>query len=484
MVASAPAYAAGFYSSAQEHPKMPLTVRGVLPDWLRGMLVRTGPGKFEVNGESYHHWFDGLAMLVSFDFSEVGITYSNRFLRSGSYCDAQKNQAIYRPEFATNPDWPLWKRLLLNQFGTDNGNVSITVMDGQVVAVTETPRPTKILPENLETLERLKFDDDLSGFVTTAHPHIDFERQELISYLIDFGRTSTYQFYTQPLTGSRRKRVASVETNQPAYLHSFGLTPNYIVLVEFPLRVNPLKLATTRFHDTPFIQNYQWQPDLGTQFHIIDRHSGEVIKTCQTEPCFAFHHVNVFEEDDQVVVDMSVYPDASLIDRFYLDALRQGIQSLPSGSLRRYRIPLTDGEAEETTLAEVATEFPRINYRRCNGNPYEFVYGGENGSDAGFIDRLVKVNVQTGAVLTWQETYTYPTEPVFVAAPNAAAEDEGVLLSVVLDGRNQNSFLLILDAKTLKEFARADLPQAIPFGLHGQYFENPETPAGNFHLHR
>ena len=58
---------------------------------------------------------------------------------------------------------------------------------------------------------------------------------------------------------------------------------------------------------------------------------------------------------------------------------------------------------------------------------------------------------------------------MFVAAPDADGEDEGVLLSVVLDGRKGNSFLLVLDARSLDELARAEVPHHIPFGFHGQF---------------
>ncbi|WP_199336987.1 carotenoid oxygenase family protein [Oscillatoria sp. FACHB-1407] len=52
----------------------------------------------------------------------------------------------------------------------------------------------------------------------------------------------------------------------------------------------------------------------------------------------------------------------------------------------------------------------------------------------------------------------YPGEPVFVAAPNATSEDEGVVLSVVLDTQTENSFLLVLDAQSWNELARVQLP--------------------------
>ncbi len=49
-------------------------------------------------------------------------------------------------------------------------------------------------------------------------------------------------------------------------------------------------------------------------------------------------------------------------------------------------------------------------------------------------------------------------------------EDDGVLLSVVLDGRTASSYLLVLDAATMTELGRARVPHHIPFGFHGQYF--------------
>ena len=49
-------------------------------------------------------------------------------------------------------------------------------------------------------------------------------------------------------------------------------------------------------------------------------------------------------------------------------------------------------------------------------------------------------------------------------------EDAGVILSVVLDARRGSSFLLVLDAESFGERARARLPNHVPFGFHGGYF--------------
>jgi beta,beta-carotene 9',10'-dioxygenase len=57
-----------------------------------------------------------------------------------------------------------------------------------------------------------------------------------------------------------------------------------------------------------------------------------------------------------------------------------------------------------------------------------------------------------------------------VRRPSTEAEDAGVVLSVVLDANASRSFLLVLDAGSFEEVARAEAPHHIPFGFHGQYF--------------
>ena len=55
-------------------------------------------------------------------------------------------------------------------------------------------------------------------------------------------------------------------------------------------------------------------------------------------------------------------------------------------------------------------------------------------------------------------------------SPRARREDDGVALSVVLDTRRRRSFLLVLDARSFTEVARAEVPHHIPFGFHGELF--------------
>src|SRR5712692_1274985 len=75
----------GFTSLQNEVSIERLPVRGNLPAWLSGTLIRNGPAKFEVGARSYRHWFDGLAMLHKFSFQNGEVSYANRFLQSKAY---------------------------------------------------------------------------------------------------------------------------------------------------------------------------------------------------------------------------------------------------------------------------------------------------------------------------------------------------------------------------------------------------------------
>jgi beta,beta-carotene 9',10'-dioxygenase len=406
------------------------------------------------------------------NFAGGQVRYANRFLQSGAYLDAIARNAIARDEFATNRAGPLGSLFATRVTGkqTDNGNVNVLAYgEHDMVALTELPHPLRIDPKTLETLGPFEWSDELKCQVTTAHPHYDANRRLIYNFEIAFGRKSLYRFTRMAPGSHSRSVVAEIETSEPAYTHSFAMSERYLILAEFPLATTPLRLL---FSGRPFIETYRWSPARGLRFMVIDKETGAIVKRAAAEPCFAFHHVNAFEEDGVVVLDLVAHKDARIIDALYLDDLRAG-KAVPQGMLTRYTIPLGDGPVTQNVLSSTALELPRIAYRRLAGRRHRYVWGaGQLGG--GFLDSLVKQDLEASKVSSWSEKETSPGEPVFVATPGAEAEDDGVLLSVVLDGKGACSFLLVLDAATMAECARAYAPHVIPFGFHGNYF--PDAP--------
>src|SRR5690348_12349301 len=105
-------YALGFTTLDHEVSGCALPVRGELPAWLSGTLIRTAPSRFEVGSRSLRHWFDGFAMLHAFELQDGVARYSNRFLQSRSYGEAMTKGRLVRGEFMSDPCRSIFGRIM------------------------------------------------------------------------------------------------------------------------------------------------------------------------------------------------------------------------------------------------------------------------------------------------------------------------------------------------------------------------------------
>ncbi|MGJ3264047.1 MAG: carotenoid oxygenase family protein [Salinarimonas sp.] len=465
-------YAAGFRSTTREVEAVDLPVRGALPGWLSGALLRVAPALFEVGGQSYAHWFDGLARLHRFAVADGRVTYRSRFLRSQAHEEAMREGRIVHAEFATDPCRSLFGRVqaILEPTITDNAVVSVNRIGGEIVALTETRLPVRFDPQTLETLGIHDFGASVEGSVSTAHPHHDGALA--YTYVISFGRRSAYHVHAVDDSGAERE-LARIPVERPSYMHSFGMSARRLVLAEFPFVVNPLRLYLS---NVPFIRNYRWDPARGTTLTVLDKATGALVGRWTAPALFAFHHVNAVERDDALEVDLVAYDDASVIDALYLARLRGREPVRAVGRLVRLSLPAGGGEVAMRTLSDTPIELPRIDYPGRQGRPYRYVWGnGQAGAD--FLDSIVKVDLHgdpAANARVWREDGAWPGEPVLVRRPGGTDEDDGVLLSVVLDARAERSYLLVLDAATLEEIARAEAPEIVTFGFHGNFLGEPE----------
>lgn len=464
-----PPFARGFTNLDEEFLELELPIEGQIPPWLSGTLFRNGPARFDLAVHSVAHWFDGLAMLHAFTFTQGRVRYSNRFLHSYTYRDARMRGEVSASAFTADPCKSLFSRIftVLLPYQLDNANVGIARVAGHFLAMTETPMAIEFDPKTLGTLGEFRFQDKLRGSLTTAHPLYDAATGRLYNYLTRFGLPSRYQIHT---LGQRRQLVGSLAVSAPGYMHSFAMTESSIVLAEFPFLLSPQNILSTK---VPLIGAFRWRPERGTRFLVFDKQSGALAGVYEAEPCFGFHHVNAYETTTGITLDVIVYPDPSVIDQLYMNTILEAAR-FPAGELRRYHLPRRGGATQSQVIAQIGIELPQIDERR-RGRRYRYVYGVGVSPQGDFLDQIVKVDTQQGTATTWREPGCYPGEPVFVPDPTSRAEGEGLLLTIVLDAACNTSFLLVLDAATLHELGRSRVGHHIPFGLHGLYVGAGQT---------
>lgn len=468
--------AIGFASATDLPMSVELEVEGTVPDWLRGAFLHTGPALFDLPARSYTHWFDGLAMLASVDIDRGRVTYRSQYLESDAYQLANERGAPVLGEFGTTPARSKVRKLietLRSTKLTDNANVNVVDLGGRVIAMTETTRHVEIDPRTLATLGELRYDDALEGEVSTAHPHVDRRRGTLINLMVHFGRHSVIQIYELALGTTVRRLIASLPDERPSYMHSFATTEQFVVLVENPLVVHPLKLRFTR---RPYIERYEWRPELGTRIRVVRKQDGTVAASAIAPPCFLFHHVNAFEHDGHIELDLLVYPDPTVISTLRLDVLRSAASRVLPAQLVRIslRDDLHGQRVEPVPLTRVGTELVRVS-PHVERKPYRYAYGVVQNDPRGFFDGIAKIDLEDGSARHFTHPDWYVTEPLFVPARGAQREDDGVVLVLVLDARSGHSRVAVLDAGSLELVANAELPHRIPFRFHGQFFAHADA---------
>ena len=469
MTATAPArtdHRLGFTTLDREVSLDRLPLSGELPAWLQGSLVRTGPAAFEAGGPPLRHWFDGLAMLHAFSFADGQVAYANRWLHSDAWKEARRGE-MSLGEFGTDPCRSIFRRAMsmFSPGATDNGNVNVTRLGDRFLAMTETPMPIEFDPRTLETIGHAPVAPTGDGQLTTAHPHLDHRDGALLNYATRFSRTSTYRVYARRADEAKRRVLASIKARRPSYMHSFGMTERHAVLVEFPLVVDPLRLA---FGGRPFIENYRWEPERGTRIHLVPLDGGEPLGPFVTEPFFCFHHINAYERR------AATWSSTCAPTR----TPRSSTRSISTRCGPAASCPTTGpgGSRSHAAEARCARSSSATRTSSCRASTTAATTAAPTGTCGACAPTgrgstpSSSSTSRPATSTTWSEDGVYPGEPVFVPAPSENAEDDGVLLSVILDADRGTSSLLVLDAQTLAERARAEVPHHIPHGFHGQYF--------------
>jgi carotenoid isomerooxygenase len=487
--------------------------------------LQNGPGAFVIKDVVLNHLFDGMAMLHRFNIADGKVTYQCRFVDSNAYKKIKAENKVMMGEFGTAPKNPgsFFSRFLsLFQSSnnedikniTDNTSVAIYPFDRDYFAVTESPVINKFDPKTLETLHSVSLNNGTGIITQTAHPLIDEDGQV---YNVGMGIVDSnvnYVIFCVPKGDEKFEnikvlaQISPQKPKYPSYMHSFGMTKNYFVIVEQPLFMPMLALLKMKLFNDAFMSVLKWFPNELTYIKLIDRKTGKVLHSYQTDTFFFFHTINAYEDDDSnhVVLDLSCYRSSELINSFKVEKLKN--KNFDSGTLHtrplRFVMPLRYLNEPSTKnlvtlngstatayllsngliycmpelLCDKGCEFGTIYYAKHLGKMYQYFYAVELNFDRDNFGRLLKVDVLNKTHLEWYEENIFPSESIFVPSPNAKSEDDGVLLAALLrGGGNDKNYvgLLVLDAKTFKEIGRCEfknLPGSIPKTFHGWFMDD------------
>ena len=216
----------------------------------------------------------------------------------------------------------------------------------------------------------------------------------------------------------------------------------------------------------------------------------------KSDPYFCFHTINAYDQGDDIIIDLTAYDDHSVLYSLKLDNMRYPLEypEASKGSPKRFLLARVSSIPKDT-IAPAETvfycaktkvmEMPTIHPAKYH-RKYRYCYGisTEGGPDPATPNEILKLDMDhpdvesaeihtNGSGQVWREEGCTPGEPIFVPSPGGTEEDDGVILAIVLDSTLLRSKLMILDAKTMKEIARAEMKTPFPAGFHGTFVRSP-----------
>ncbi|KAI5458902.1 carotenoid oxygenase [Mariannaea sp. PMI_226] len=531
---------AAFERLEEHRGPIPLRVVGNIPLWAAGSLFRAGPGQRRVEGTprgSFHvsHWFDGFAHTHRFDIQPPStpdaktatVTYSSRrqsedfvasIMRNGRTFGVSfgqrsdpcvgifsKMMSVFKPKFTTYnvnvlPGVPGLSNGKLTDLanGKDAANLYLATDAASIQHIDA----SSLAP--LGTTTQAAFHRDLKGPVSCAHAQRDPYTGDFFNYNLDFGSTPTYRIFRVSASTGETDILATFPA-PPAYIHSFFLSENYVILC-IPSSHYQWNGLGVVWHRNVVEAIQPFDKSRSCRWIVVDRRHGKgILAQFSTPAGFFFHSVNAYEEvfkdgnDEErtkVVLDYIGYENLDVIKSFYYDVIldtndatkkflvdggrfkmlqphliRQQFTLPPQSSRSTASKGKLSAETEQVFSIPNphAGDLPTINPSyRCKKHRY--VYGLPNRGLNTVVDCIAKTDVETREAVIWAGPRGHlPGEPIFVAQPGGSEEDDGVLLSVVIDCLSEKAYLLCLDAKTMEEVGRAETEFAIGMGFHGAH---------------
>ncbi|XP_031832815.1 neither inactivation nor afterpotential B isoform X2 [Nomia melanderi] len=328
---------------------LPGKVTGTIPSWLKGTLLRNGPGSLKVGEYRFNHLFDSSALLHRFAIANGKVTYQCRFVQTDVYKKNKAAQRIVVTEFGTkavpDPCQSIFQRVAAvfkPGEDSDNSMISVYPFGDEYYTFSEAAMIHRVDPKTLETTGKVTVSDYVGIVNHTSHPHVMNDgtvynmgmslsprgpKYNVVCFspscitIDDSGEEKELSMFDQATI------VATVPSRwllNPSYMHSFGITENYFIVIEQPLAVSLTTLLSCKVKQEPLRAALKWHENENTLIHLVSRETGEVERTFVSEKFFYLHTINQFETRDHnyVVLDICCYRDPQILDCMFVDAMK------------------------------------------------------------------------------------------------------------------------------------------------------------------
>lgn len=437
-------------------------VEGRLPADLQGSFYRNGPGRFELGGERYHHWFDGDGFAQRWRIAGGKVRHHGRFVATRRFLDESGAGQFLYPSFGTH----VARRGLRDNDTMNAANTNLLPFNGRLYALWEGGSATEMDPETLATVGIKTWSEELRAMPFSAHPKCDPE-----GGMWNFGAlpgANRLALYRIGADGSLL-RSAVVELPQLAMVHDFAVSAKHLIFV-----VPPYDLRSER--GLSLAERHVWAGSGArarpTRIVVVAKDTLALRRVFELPPQMVFHFGNAWEDGACTRFDLVLHQGDALAG---LGELMGGVRA-PNGPERSQAVQVcldyASGQASTTRLLGTS-EFPRVMPQVVGKRHRRLALLGSDRANAELVlDTVHLVDTDSGRSDSWRFGPGWQVEEhVLVPRRTARHETDGYLVGVAQNTRAGVSALAVFDAARVGAgpLAVASLPYRSPHCFHGNF---------------
>ncbi|TRW15262.1 carotenoid oxygenase family protein [Glacieibacterium frigidum] len=448
-------------------------IEGTIPTDIDGIYLRNTENQVH-QPLGRHHPFDGDGMIHQISFKDGVATYRNRFIRTRGFEAEQIAGAALWGGLMDGPN--VSKRPGFGAHGglKDTASTDVVVHAGKAIATFYQCGEGYVLdPETLES-EGVAPWVPLDGI--SAHPKVDEATGELMFF--NYSKHAPYMHYGVVDAAGKLTNYIPVPLPGPRLPHDMIFSQNWSILNDLPVFWDQELLKNRNVHAV------RLHEDVPARFALVPRHGRtEDIRWFEAAPTYVLHFLNAYEEGDEVVVDG--YFQTNPTPKPLADAGAHGHlmayldQHSMETRLHRWRFNLADGTTKEERLDDRTVEFGMIN-QKFSGRKYRYVYSTLAKPGWFLFEGFVKHDLDTGeAIEVRLNQGRYASEAPFAPRIGATDEDDGYIVSFIIDENRGTSECILIDAKRFADgpVCRIALPHKISSGTHAHWVDRPVLAA-------
>lgn len=435
---------------------------GKLPSDLSGRFYRNGPGRFDLAGERYSHWFDGDGFAQCWQIQDGKVSHQGKFIQTQKLQNEERVGKFLYPAFGTH----LARAQVKNSDSVNSANTNLLPVNGSLYALWEGGSATELDPATLATRGIKAWREDLAAMPFSAHPKIAANGE-----LWNFGAmpgADKMALYRLDQSG-KVAQFGLLDIPKLAMVHDFAISAAHLIFLIAPYDVQ-------RQAHSSLLEMHHWAGSgpqaRGLRAVVVAKADLSIRQIFELPPAMVFHLGNAFDDGMTTRLDACLISEGDVLQA--LSAPMRGETRLAKQD-RSFAAQITlDYRSKQGSVTRLfgASDFPRVMPQVVAKRHRKLALLSSSKLGDAKFDAVAVVDTDSGKV----DQYSFGSdwqveEHILVPRKNARSETDGYLLGVAQHLIAKQTVLVVFDAAKIAAgpIAQARLAYRAPICFHGNF---------------